>query len=432
MSTTWAVISSLILLAGNGFFVAAEFALVASKRYRLEHAAAEGSRAARAALDGSRDLALMLAGAQLGITLCTLGLGALAEPAIEHLVHPLLHAAGLPDVPSGVIAFLLALVLVTFLHLVIGEMMPKSWAITDPERSATILALPFRAFVRAIRPALVGLNGLANAALKPFGVHAQDQLAQAHGPEEMNILLERSRAEGLLEAEQTELLTSMLKLQETKVRDLLIPDDQLVTVSPGSTAAEVEAASLRSGRSRLAVVSAGPLSAGSFSAGSFSAGSFSAGPVSAGSASAGSASAGPVSAGPVSAGAASAAASSGAAGPDSSVAASGAASASAGSGAGSGSGGQVVGVVHVREAVRATTAGMPATAAQLMDPPFDLDASVTVTDAVTRMRAARAQLAMVTRDGERVGFVALEDLLEQVIGEFDDETDPVPVGRRMR
>ncbi|MEV4638415.1 hemolysin family protein [Actinoplanes sp. NPDC049548] len=351
MSTTWAVICSLLLLIGNGFFVAAEFALVASKRYRLEHAASEGSRAARAALDGSRELSLMLAGAQLGITLCSLGLGALAEPAIEHLLHPALHAAGLPDVPSAAVALLVALVVVTFLHLVIGEMMPKSWAITDPERSATLLALPFRGFVRLARPALLGLNALANLALKPFGVHPQDQLAQAHGPEEMNILLERSRAEGLIGAEQTELLTSMLKLQEMKVRDLLIPDEQLVTVAPDSSAAEVEEASLRSGRSRLAVV-APP--------------------------------------------------------------------------------GEVVGVVHVREAVRATTTGIPATAEDLMDPPFVLDAGTTVTDAVTAMRAARAQLAMVTRRGERVGFVALEDLLEQVIGEFDDETDPVPVGRRMR
>jgi CBS domain containing-hemolysin-like protein len=351
MSTTWAIVVSLLLLAANGFFVAAEFALVASKRYRLEHAAGGGSRAARAALEGSRELSLMLAGAQLGITLCSLGLGALAEPAIEHLAHPLLHGIGLPDVPSGVVAFLLALIVVTFLHLVIGEMMPKSWAITDPERSATLLALPFRGFVRLVRPALVGLNVLANAALKPFGVHPQDQLAQAHGPQEMHILLERSRAEGLLGAEQTELLTSMLKLQETKVADVLIRDEHLVTVAPDASALDVEAASLRSGRSRLAVLSPA---------------------------------------------------------------------------------GDVVGVVHVREAVRATTAGHDVTVADLMDPPFVLDAAVTVTDAVTRMRAARAQLAMVARGGDRVGFVALEDLLEQVIGEFDDETDPVPVGRRMR
>ncbi|MEV6595342.1 hemolysin family protein [Actinoplanes sp. NPDC051346] len=353
MSPTWAGIVSVLLLTGNGFFVAAEFALVASKRYRLEHAAAEGSRAARAALDGSRELSLMLAGAQLGITLCSLGLGALAEPAIEHLLHPLLHAVGLPDVPSSIIALLVALIVVTFLHLVIGEMMPKSWAITDPERSATLLALPFRAFVRLVRPALLALNALANVALKPFGVHPQDQLAQAHGPEEMHILLERSRAEGLIGAEQTELLTSMLKLQEMKVGDLLIPDAQLVTVTAGSSAREVEEASLRSGRSRLAVVAASASDA-------------------------------------------------------------------------------VVGVVHVREAVRATTSGTSATAEDLMDHPFTLESAVTVTDAVTEMRAARAQLAMVTRAGERVGFVALEDLLEQVIGEFDDETDPIPVGRRMR
>ncbi|WP_305782773.1 hemolysin family protein [Symbioplanes lichenis] len=351
MSTTWAVACSLLLLAGNGFFVAAEFALVASKRYRLEHAAAEGSRAAKAALDGSRELSIMLAGAQLGITLCSLGLGALAEPSIEHLLHPLLHGVGLPDVPSEIIAFLVALIVVTFLHLVVGEMMPKSWAITDPERSATILALPFRGFVALVRPALIALNWLANAALSPFGVHPQDQLAQAHGPEEMNILLERSRAEGTIEAEQSELLTSMLKLQETTIDQVLITDDHLVTVPVTASALDIEAASLASGRSRMAVL---------------------------------------------------------------------------------GAGGDVVGVVHVREAVRATTADSAVTAAQLMDPSFVLAGGVTVTDAVTRMRAARAQLAMVTRDGKRVGFVALEDLLEQVIGEFDDETDPVPVGRRMR
>ncbi len=351
MNTTWAAICSVLLLAGNAFFVAAEFALVASKRYRLEHAAAGGSRAARAALDGSRELSLMLAAAQLGITLCSLGLGALAEPAIEHLVHPLLHAAGLPDMPSGIIAFLFALVVVTFLHLVIGEMMPKSWAITDPERSATLLALPFRGFVRMVRPGLVALNWLANAALKPFGVHPQDQLAQAHGPQEMYILLERSRAEGLIGAEQTELLTSMLKLQDTKVGDVMTPDDQLVTVAPEATALDIEAASLRCGRSRLAVIS------------------------------------------PT---------------------------------------GEVLGVVHVRDAIRVTTPGHAATAAELMDTPFEMQASVTVTDAVTRMRAARSQFALVHRGRPRVGFVALEDLLEQVIGEFDDETDPVPVGRRMR
>src|SRR6201990_3409440 len=107
----------------------------------------------------------MLAGAQLGITLCSLGLGALAEPSLEHLLAPALHGF-LPEVASHVIAFLIALVVVTFLHLVIGEMMPKSWAITHPERSAILLAVPFRMYARIVGPALRVLNAMANAALR--------------------------------------------------------------------------------------------------------------------------------------------------------------------------------------------------------------------------------------------------------------------------
>ncbi|MET0425821.1 MAG: hemolysin family protein [Actinoplanes sp.] len=338
MNAVWVI----LLLAGNAFFVAAEFALVASKRHRLEQAAANGSRAARAALAGSKELSLMLAGAQLGITLCSLGLGALAEPSLEHLVGPALDAIGLPEVASHVIAFLFALIVVTFLHLVIGEMMPKSWAITHPERSATLLALPFVGFAKVARPALLALNALANLALKPFGVHAQDQLAQAHGPAEMRILLDRSREEGLIEKEQSELLTSMLELGSIQVKDVLVPDDELITVSVTADAAEIELASMTSGRSRLAVLTPA---------------------------------------------------------------------------------GDVAGVVHVRDAVRATTAGRTATAADLMDPVFELDPAASVVEAVTAMRAGRSQLAMVTGGG----FVALEDLLEQVIGRFDDETDPIPV-----
>ncbi|MCY1145160.1 hemolysin family protein [Actinoplanes sp. Pm04-4] len=339
-----------LLLIGNAFFVAAEFALVASKRHRLEQSAANGSRAAKAALDGTRELSVMLAGAQLGITLCSLGLGALAEPSLEHLFGPALHALGLPDVASHVIAFLLALIIVTFLHLVIGEMMPKSWAITHPERSAILLALPFRMYARIVGPALRVLNAMANAALKPFGVHPQDQLAQAHGPAEMRILLDRSRAEGLIEAEQSELLTSVLSLASLPVREVMLPTEQLVSVPRSASVADIELGSLTSGRSRLAVTS---------------------------------------------------------------------------------DGGRVVGVVHVREAVRASAAGRAATAGELMEPAFLMDCGVNVVEAVANLRAGRTQLAIVTTAGpsgtvEQVGFVALEDLLEQVIGRFDDETDDLP------
>ncbi|GIF18457.1 CBS domain containing-hemolysin-like protein [Actinoplanes tereljensis] len=336
---------AVLLLIGNAFFVAAEFALVASKRHRLEQAARTGGRSAAAALAGSRSLPLMLAGAQLGITLCSLGLGALAEPALAHWLTPLLHGVGLPSIASHAIAFVIALSVVTFLHLVIGEMMPKSWAITDPERSAILLAVPFRAFARLVGPLLRVLNALANLVLGAFGVRPQDQIPVSHGPAEMQILLDRSRAEGLIEAEQSDLLSSVLGLGSMTVREVALPAGSLVTVPSSASAADVELASMGSGRSRLAVTA-----------------------------------------------------------PD----------------------GSVAGFVHVREAVRATTAGLDVTAADLIDQPFILDAEDRVVDAVAAMQAGRAQLAVVRSGGVVAGFVALEDLLEQVLGPFDDETDPVP------
>ncbi|MFI7605389.1 hemolysin family protein [Micromonospora sp. NPDC049366] len=354
MSPGIALLTSVALLALNGFFVAAEFALVASKRYRLEQAAAGGGRAARAALDGVRELSLMLAGAQLGITLCTLGLGALAEPAIEHLVSPVLHAVGLPDAASHAVALVFALGLVTFLHLVIGEMAPKSWAITDAERSAMLLALPFRAFARVARPVLSALNALANAILRLARVNPQDQLAQVHGPDELRMLLEQSREHGLLGAEQHQLLTSMLQLQGTTVAQVMEPFSTMVTVRRDDTAEHIEQVSRDSGRSRLAVLDAA---------------------------------------------------------------------------------GNVCGLVHVREAVRAVTTAQTATAGDLMSTAFTLPAAASVTEAVAAMRARQSQLALVRNGGgpaRPIGFVALEDLLEEVIGEFDDETDTVPRGRRMR
>ncbi|HEX2771439.1 MAG TPA: hemolysin family protein [Micromonosporaceae bacterium] len=353
MSTGWALTLSVLLLVLNAFFVAAEFALVASKRYRLEQAAATGSRAARAALAGSRELSLMLAGAQLGITVCTLGLGALAEPAIEHLLSPLLGAAGLGTAASHVVALVFALAVVTFLHLVVGEMAPKSWAISDPERSALLLALPFRAFARVARPALAVLNGMANATLRLVGVRPQEHLAQVHGPDELRMLLEQSRAHGLLPVDQHAMLTKMLELQGTRVADIMEPVDRIVAVRRHDDVERVEAVSRDTGRSRLAVLDAP---------------------------------------------------------------------------------GAVAGIVHVRDVVRATTEGARVTAGDLMTPPFSLPATATVTEAVAAMRSERAQLALVSAGpGNRaVGFVSLEDLLEEVIGEFDDETDPVPRGRRMR
>jgi CBS domain containing-hemolysin-like protein len=343
MSTMTALILSLVLLLLNGFFVAAEFARVASNRHRLEQYAAEGSRAAKAAIAGTRELSLMLAGAQLGITSCSLGLGALAKPALADLLGPAFEALGIPAQASYVVAFLLALAVVVFLHMVIGEMAPKSWAISHPEQSALLLALPFRAFAKVARPVLRGLNAFANACLRLFKVTPQDELAQAHGPAELKILLDTSVQHGTLPDAEQQMLTAMLALQNTTIDTVMIPAAHIVSVPEDASAADIEQAARDSGRSRLAVTDNG----------------------------------------------------------------------------------RITGIVHVRDALKATTAGVQATAGYLMTAPFVLRPHQSVASAIPGMREHRAQLALVTRDNQPVGLVALEDLLEQVIGQFDDETDPI-------
>lgn len=344
MTVAWALIVSVLLLVANGFFVAAEFALVASRRHRLEDEAAGGSRAARAAVRGSRELSLMLAGAQLGITLCTLGLGALAKPAVAELLDPLFTLVGLPAEVAEVIALALAVALVVFLHMVLGEMAPKSWAISHPERSALLLALPFRAFTWVARPALHVFNGMANALLRAVKVTPQNTLAQAHGPDDLRILLRQSREHGLLPEEQHRMLSGVLQLDRTTVAEVMQPRAEAVTIPVTADAATVEAVSRDSGRSRLVVVDTGD---------------------------------------------------------------------------------RPVGIVHVREAVRATTAGRSPAVGDLMTVPLTLPETSTVADAVTLMRRHRAQLALVAdQQGQVRGLAALEDLLEEILGEFDDETDP--------
>ncbi|HXV92989.1 MAG TPA: CNNM domain-containing protein, partial [Pseudonocardia sp.] len=190
MSPT-ALMVSIGLVALSAFFVAVEFALVAARRYRLEEAAGE-SASARAALRSARELSLLLAGSQLGITLCTLGLGAVAKPALDAALEPVLTGWGLPSGTAGVLSFVLSLVVVTFVHLVVGEMAPKSWAIAHPERSATLLALPMRAFMWCTRPMLVALNGLANRCLRAVGVEPVDEVAAGRNPDDLRALVDHS------------------------------------------------------------------------------------------------------------------------------------------------------------------------------------------------------------------------------------------------
>ena len=253
MSSPWVVVAvTVAIVALSAFFVAVEFAMLAARRHRFEDAAAT-SRSARAALRSSHELTVLLAGAQLGITACTLALGAITKPAVHHWLTPVFAAWGLPAVAADVVGFVLALVLVTFLHLVVGEMAPKSWAIAHPESSAQLLALPMRAFMWAVRPVLRVLNELANRMLRRLGVEPVDEMSTGADPASLRHLVEHSANVGALDAAFSTQLSQALELQRMTVGDLTDPARTLAAVPPGGTVADVQRASLDSGHLRIVV-----------------------------------------------------------------------------------------------------------------------------------------------------------------------------------
>jgi CBS domain containing-hemolysin-like protein len=247
----WVVITATVVtVALSAFFVAVEFAALAAKRHRLEEAAPT-SRAARAALRNSSELTLLLAGSQLGITAATLALGAISKPAVHHWLTPLFTSWGLPLVAADVAAFILALLIVTFIHLVVGEMAPKSWAIAHPERSATLLALPMRAFMAVFRPLLRALNTAANRLVRKVGVEPADELAVGHSPDALRHLVEHSANVGALDASFSAQISGALELERLTVRELVTPGAPLAAVRTDATVGDVREATRRTGHLRI-------------------------------------------------------------------------------------------------------------------------------------------------------------------------------------
>jgi CBS domain containing-hemolysin-like protein len=253
MDNALLVIPATVAIIGlSAFFVAVEFALIASRRHRLEDAAAR-SRSARAALRSSSELTVLLAGSQLGITICTLALGAISKPAVDHWLNPLLDGLGAASWLADGGSFLIALAIVTFLHLVVGEMAPKSWAISHPERSATLLALPMRAFMWFTRPVLRALNEAANWCLKRVGVEASEQVLATQNPEALRQLVQHSANVGALDAGYSEQLSGALDLQGLRVRDLVKPSHRVTAVSAEAAVGDVQEASRATGHLRILV-----------------------------------------------------------------------------------------------------------------------------------------------------------------------------------
>ncbi len=241
------------LLAANAFFVGAEFALVSARRSQVEPRAQAGSRMAKATLRAMEQVSLMMAGAQLGITVCSLGLGAVAEPALAHLIEPGFEALSVPEAFVHPIAFLLALIVVVALHVVLGEMVPKNIALAGPDRAAIALGPPLLLVVRVLGPVITGLNALANAVLRLLRVEPRDEISSSFTREEVAALVEESRGEGLLEKHEYDRLSGALGFTEKTVSAVILPPEGLIVVRHGATAAEVEALCAATGFSRFPV-----------------------------------------------------------------------------------------------------------------------------------------------------------------------------------
>ncbi|WP_327292140.1 hemolysin family protein [Streptomyces sp. NBC_01198] len=243
---------ALLLVLGNGFFVGAEFALVSVRRSQIEPLAA-AQRRARTVLYGLEHLPQMMAAAQFGVTVCSLTLGAVAEPTVAHLLEPVFTAAHVPDDLVHAIGYVLALALVVFLHLVIGELVPKNLAMADPEKTALWLSPGLVGFARVFRPVIVVLGASARVILRACGVEPKDEVDAVFTSAELTVLVEDARRAGLLDSDEQERLEDALELGTRPVTEVLLTPDQLITLTPTVTPREVEELTVRTGYSRFPV-----------------------------------------------------------------------------------------------------------------------------------------------------------------------------------
>ncbi|MDF3141794.1 MULTISPECIES: hemolysin family protein [unclassified Streptomyces] len=244
-------------LVVNAFFVGAEFALISVRRSQIEPYADQGDRRAKSVLWGLQHVSALMAAAQLGITLCTLVLGVVAEPAIEHLLEPVFHAVGVPESAGHVVSFVIALALATYLHMLLGEMVPKNIALAEPVRSALLLGPPLVALARALRPVIFTINAFANTLLKLLRVETKDEVTATFSDAELARLVRDSGEAGLIDERARERLHDALELGRRPVRDVVLPLERVVYARVGVTPEQLERLSAESGFSRFPVVDEG-------------------------------------------------------------------------------------------------------------------------------------------------------------------------------
>lgn len=252
----WAGLAWLfVLLAGNAFFVGAEFAVISARRSQVEPLAEQGRRSAKTALWAMEHATLMLAMSQLGITICSLLILTVSEPAIHHLLEGPLALTGWSEEVVSTIAFVIALVLVSYLHVVLGEMVPKNLSFSVPDRAVLVLAPPLVFIARIFRPVIVALNATANGVLRLFGVEPKSEATSTYTLEEVQTIVDQSRREGVLQ-DASGTLSAAFEFTTKRVSDVAVPMSELVSLPGDATPADVERAVARHGFSRY--VLAGP------------------------------------------------------------------------------------------------------------------------------------------------------------------------------
>ncbi|TXS51476.1 hemolysin family protein [Streptomyces sp. t39] len=343
---------AVLLVLANGFFVGAEFALVSVRRSQIEPLAAAGSGRARQVLHGLENLPQMMAAAQFGITVCSLTLGAVAEPTVARLLEPAFHWARLPDGLVHPLGYVIALAIVVCLHLVIGEMLPKNLAMAAPERTALWLSPGLVGFARLCRPVTAALDACAKRVLRSFGVEPKDEVDAVFTSDQLGRLVEDAGQAGLLEPAEQERLEDALELGSRPVGDVLITRGELVTVDPSVTPRQVEELTVRTGYSRFPVCAGGS--------------------------------------------------------------------------------GPFMGYLHVKDVLDAEDTGGAdrAVPQHVWRPMATLRAELPLGEALTVMRRAATHLAQVAdADGRVLGLVALEDVLETLVGEVRDPAHRVTLTR---
>ena len=247
------IIWLVVLLGINAFFVGAEFAVISARRSQIEPMAESGSKAAKTTLWAMEHATLMLATSQLGITVCSLVILNVSEPAIHHLLEIPLGLTTLSAEAIGIIAFIAALLLVTFLHVVLGEMVPKNISFSVPTRAALLLAPTLVLVARIFKPVIWTLNGIANAVLRLFKVEPKDEAASAFTLDEVAGIVAQSTRDGVL-SDASGTLGKAFEFTAKKVSDVEVPVVEMVFLPQGSSPADIQSTVAEHGYSRYILV----------------------------------------------------------------------------------------------------------------------------------------------------------------------------------